>query len=314
MRVLIAGATGVAGIPLVTQLIAAGHEVVGIVRSQAGIDTLRALGASAVTADVLDRDALLLATEQVEANAVISDLTALRKAPLHHSDMRGTDVLRTAGTANLLDVSRRVGATRFLTQSMVFGYGYRDLGPAPLTEDAPFGVPQHDAFDEHLLAMASNERQAFSAHGIDGIAVRYGLLYGADLATIVTMLRHRTMPSARTGGQLAWVHHSDAASATIAALERGTDGEAYNVVDDTSVTFREVLDEIAAATGAPRPFVLPAWVLRMMAPYGAAMMDGVSMRVSNEKARRELGWAPVYPSIREGVAASAAQSASPARR
>ncbi|NNC12712.1 NAD(P)-dependent oxidoreductase [Planctomonas sp. JC2975] len=314
MRVLIAGATGVAGIPLVARLMTAGHEVVGIVRGLAGVDRLGELGASSVTADVLDRDALLLATERVEANAVISDLTALRKAPLHHSDMRGTNVLRTVGTANLLDVARQVGADRFVTQSMVFGYGYRDLGTAPLTEDAPFGVPQHDAFDEHLVAMASNERQAFSADGIDGIAVRYGLLYGADLATIVTMLRHRTLPSARTGGRLAWVHHSDAASATVAALEHGTGGEAYNVVDDTSVTFREVLDEIAAAAGAPRPFALPDWVLRMMAPYGAAMMDGVSMLVSNEKARRELGWAPRYPSIREGVAASAAQLAAPAHR
>jgi nucleoside-diphosphate-sugar epimerase len=313
MQILIAGATGTVGIPLVTQLLAAGHGVIGIVRGAAGADTLRSLGADAVTADVLDRDALLRATEGTRADAVVSELTALKKPPLRHADMRVTDVLRTAGTSNLLDAARTVGAARFVTQSMVFGYGYRDLGATPLTEDAPFGRRQGDAFDEHLTALASNEQQVFDATGIDGISVRYGLLYGADLGMLVHMLRRRTMPATRSGGLLPWVHHADAASATVAAIEHGIGGEAYNVVGDDSVTFRAMLDEVAAAAGAPRPFVLPAWLLRAVAPYGAAMMAGVSMRVSNQKARGQLGWSPVHPTVRDGVAASAARSALAAR-
>ena len=125
------------------------------------------------------------------------------------------------------------------------------------------------------------------------------------------MLRHHTMPSTRAGGLLAFVHHSDAATATVAAVERGSGGKAYNIVDDDSATFRTMLELVASATGAPRPYVVPTWILRAMAPYGAAMMDRVSMWVSNELVRRELGWAPAYPTVREGVAASAASSHAP---
>ena len=308
MRILIAGATGTLGVPVITQLIARGHSVTGIVRNPSAAGALRSLGAGSVTADVLDRSALLRAMEGVEADVVVSELTALKKPPLRHADMRGTDLLRTTGTSRLLDVARSVGATRFVTQSMVFGYGYRDLGPTLLTEAAPFGETQGDAFDEHLRAMASNEAQAFGADGIEGIALRYGLLYGADLTSLVTMLRRRTMPSTRNGGLLAFVHHSDAAAATVAAVERGSGGKAYNIVDDDSATFRTMLELVASTTGAPRPYVVAAWILRAMAPYGAAMMNRVSMRVSNELARRELGWAPAYPTLRDGVVASAASS------
>ena len=77
--------------------------------------------------------------------------------------------------------ARAAGATRFVTQSIVFGYGYRDLGTRPLTEDDPFGIPQGNAFDEHLAAMVSTEKQGTTTPGIDGIALRYGLFYGADI-------------------------------------------------------------------------------------------------------------------------------------
>jgi len=83
-----------------------------------------------------------------------------------------------------------LGAKRFLTQSIIFGYGYRRHGPRPLTEDALFGRPQGDRSDPHLAAMRSTEQQAFGAP--EGIALRYGLLYGGDAAR----LRARPDPQA----------------------------------------------------------------------------------------------------------------------
>lgn len=305
MRVLIAGATGTIGIPLVTRLLAADHHVTGIVRNESGVGTLRALGADAVVADVLDGPGLLRATSGIAADAVVTELTSLKKAPARHVDMRGTDRLRIEGTANLLEVAERVQATRFLTQSMVFGYGYRDCGDEPLSEQAPFGRPQGDRFDEHLEAMASNERQVFGAPGIDGIALRYGLLYGNDASSVAGMLRRHAIPSARAGGQLAFVHHADAAAATVAAIERGRSGAAYNIVDDSAATFRDLLDSVAVAYHVPRPYVLPDWMLRALAPYAAMMMAGVNMRVSNTKAARELTWRPRYRSVRDGIEAGA---------
>jgi nucleoside-diphosphate-sugar epimerase len=302
MQVLLAGATGALGGPLIRQLIEAGHQVLGIARTQAGAERVSALGATPIRVDVMDRDALLRAVDGHHAGAVIHELTALKKAPARHADMTATDALRIDGTAHLLDAARVVGAHRFITQSMIFGYGYVDHGPKPLTEDAPFGVLRGNSFDPHLAAMVSTEQQGFEADGIDGVALRYGLLYGADVDNVVSMLRKRALPVARHGGELAFIHHQDAAGATVAALEHGRGGHAYNVVDDVPATFRELISAIAQARGAPHPLIMPRWLLKVAAPYGGAVLAEVSLRVSNAKARADLGWTPTYPSYPEGLA------------
>ena len=235
---------------------------------------------------------------------MINELTALTKAPARYADMEPTNVLRRHGSANLVEVARLVGAKRFLTQSIFFGYGYRDFGSTVITEDAPFGSPQGDRTDSVLAALVSAETQAQSLPGVVGIALRYGLFYGGDVDNYVGMLRRRALP-VPTGqrGTLALIHHDDAATATVAALERGTAG-AYNIVDDRPTTWRELIEGIALSRNAPRPIPLPGWVLRAAAPYAGKMMTGVNMHVSNAKAKRELGWTPRYPTFREGLADS----------
>jgi nucleoside-diphosphate-sugar epimerase len=301
VRVLVAGATGTLGVPVVQHLLAAGHTVLGITRSDDGAAQLRHLGVHPIIADVLNRDQLLRAVSGTEADAVVHELTALKKAPLRHADMDGTNELRILGTENLLDVAREVGARRFLTQSIVFGYGYVDHGGDVLTEDTFFGHSDGSRFDAHVAAMVATEEQAYHADGIDGIALRYGLLYGEDADSIARMLQRRTLPVARRGGRLAFVHHQDAASATVAALEKGRAGQAYNIVDDTPATFRELVTGIAEARHVPRPLVVPGWLLKLAAPYGGVVLSEVSLLVSNAKAKRELGWSPRYPSYRDGL-------------
>src|SRR5215207_9627676 len=80
MNILVAGATGAIGVPLTRQLLAAGHRVIGITRTPANRERLRALGADPLVADAMDRDALLRAVEGLEADAVIHQLTALKNA------------------------------------------------------------------------------------------------------------------------------------------------------------------------------------------------------------------------------------------
>lgn len=306
MRVLVAGATGAIGIPLVTRLLAAGDEVTGIVRSRSGADLARSLGADVVHADVLDRQRLLDALTGRTYDAVVHELTSLKKPPARFADMVATNLLRTTGTRNLLDAARTVGATRFVTQSIVFGYGYVDHGDRPITEDDPFGRPSGDRFSPSIAAMGSAENQVFESPDVEGIALRYGLFYGRDIATTAELLRRRRLPVTASAGRLAMVHHDDAAAATVAALRRGRPGTAYNVVDDTPVTWRAYATAVADAVGAPAPLVLPRWLLRLAAPYAARFMSGVSMTVSTTRARNELGWTPQYPSYLVGVAASAA--------
>lgn len=303
MRVIVAGASGAIGRPLLRALRDHGHDVVGITRTSTGATVVNAAGATAVVADALDREGLLGAFEGQHADAVIHELTALTKPPARYADMEPTNRLREEGSANLVELARAVGATRFVTQSIFFGYGYRDFGSTVITEDAPFGLPQGDRADAVLAALASAETQAQSIPGVTGIALRYGLFYGGDVDNYVGMLRRRALP-VPTGsrGTLALIHHEDAATATVAALERGFPG-AYNIVDDRPTTWRELVDGIARARSAPRPIALPAWVLRAAAPYAAMMMTGVNQHVSNAKAKSELGWTPRYPTFREGLAA-----------
>ena len=102
---------------------------------------------------------------------------------------------------------------------------------------------------------------------------------------------------------LGWVHHQDAAAATVAALEHGRPGQAYNLVDDLPATWREVYVTMARAFGAPPPRRLPRWLFRLVAPYVASFAVDTSMRVSNARARTELGWRPAYPTYHDGIAA-----------
>lgn len=300
MKVLLAGATGTLGKPLIAALRQGGHEVIGIARTDGGVATLEQRGASAVIADVLDRDALLRAVDSIGADAVIHELTALKKAPATYGAMTQTNRLRVEGTTNLVAAYEAVGATRFITQSIVFGYGYTDHGDALVTEQSPFGELHGDATDAPIAAMVSTEQQAFATGG--GIALRYGLFYGEDIPSIKRMLDRWSLPvPAQWRGSLPLVHHRDAAAATVAALERGIPGRAYNVVDDSHTNWREFIETVAAVTGARGPLALPDGLIRMVAPYAGAMMTGLNLRVSNDLAKRELGWAPEFPTIAEGV-------------
>jgi nucleoside-diphosphate-sugar epimerase len=306
MKVLVAGSTGAIGIPLVRQLIDRGHDVHGLTRSTSKAETLRRLGASPIVADVTDRRALLEAVRDVRADAMVNELTSLSKVPMRHKDMAATNALRDRGTRHLIEAAGQVGARRVVTQSFLAGYGYYDHGNDVLTEDSPFGMPQGNAFDEHLAAMRSAEEQTWQADGIEGIVLRYGFFYGPGAGTegLIEMLRgHRMVVPRDGGGVVSWIYIEDAAAATVAALERGRAGEAYNVADDEPVSWRRFLDTVAEEFGTPRAMGVPAWVLRAM-PYARAMMTS-SYRLSNAKAKRELGWAPSAPTYREGIARTA---------
>ena len=301
MRVLLAGASGAVGTPLTQQLIAAGHQVVGITRSQANAERLRSAGAEAVVADVLDREKLLTAVRDVRADAVMHQLTAFGTRNILQA-IRGTNALRTTGTAHLLAAARAVGAHRFLTQSIVFGYGPRDHGQHVITEDDPFGEPAPGLLGKGMAAIRSAEEQVFSAEEIEGIALRYGAFYGQDSGTrmISNLVRKHRLPVPSSGGGVVnFIYLEDAAAATVAALEKGSAGQAYNIVDDQPARWADYLDTLAAELGARRPWRVPAWLVRPIPIFHKIMT--ASMRVSNAKARRELGWAPVVSTYREGI-------------
>ncbi|MFG2444030.1 NAD-dependent epimerase/dehydratase family protein [Nocardia fluminea] len=307
MQVLLAGATGAIGRPLVRALTANGHTVSALVRNPGAHPLVRELGATPVTADVLDRDGLLRAVDGLRADAVIHQATALRDAKVQRRIPADdpTGLLRTVGTANLLDAATVVGAKRFVAQSLILGYGYHDHGDRPITERDRFGVYDGGVADEVVRACVAGESQVFDAPGIDGIALRYGLFYGpgafSDLFADM-MRKHSPVGPLGSGGVNTWVHVDDAAAATVAALERGTPGRAYNIADDHPITWREFFTEVSRAQRTPRPIRLPAWMIRLAVPYIGALMSDTSMRISSRLAHDELGWRPRYADVAAGLA------------
>ncbi|MFF5502872.1 NAD-dependent epimerase/dehydratase family protein [Streptomyces roseolus] len=298
MRILLAGATGAIGRPLTRALVRDGHEVLALARSDGSAETVRALGATPVRADALDREGLLRALDGLTADAVVHQLTALKAPRLRLTADDPSNVLRERGTAHLLEAAGVLGAGRFVTQSLVLGYGYRDHGERPVTEEDPFGVRGGTVADHVITGLVEAEGRLFAADHVAGTALRYGVFYGPGTWFDPTP-GTRPFPVPRGGGgTMSWVHVEDAAEATVAALERGRAGEAYNIVDDRPSTW----GELSAARGGRR-LVLPGRLLRLAVPYLGALMLDTRLRVSHAKATRDLGWAPRHPDHRAGMRA-----------
>jgi 2-alkyl-3-oxoalkanoate reductase len=139
MKVFVAGASGAMGMRLVPQLLAGSHEVVAMTRSPQKAEGLRALGAEAVIADALDRDAVAKAVAGAQPEAVIHQLTALTGVKSFRNfdkEFALTNRLRTEGTDYLLAAARAAGARRFVAQS--YGnWNYERTGTGLKTEEDP---------------------------------------------------------------------------------------------------------------------------------------------------------------------------------
>jgi nucleoside-diphosphate-sugar epimerase len=305
MRIFLAGATGALGARLVPLLVDAGHDVTGTTRTPVKAELLRAAGAEPVIADGLDRDAIVAAVVAARPDAIVHQLTALGDmSSLRDFDgaFALTNRLRTEGTENLLAGAREAGARRFVAQSFA-GWPYARIGGPVKSEDDPLDPDPVPSMSRTLAAIRRLE-QAVTEAG--GIALRYGGFYGhgtgmARGGAQVEMIRKRRFPIVGDGGGVwSFVHIDDAAAATLAALERGTPGAIYNIVDDDPAPVREWLPALAAAAGAKPPRRLPRWLARVAAGESVATMMTETRGASNAKARRELGWAPAHPSWREG--------------
>jgi nucleoside-diphosphate-sugar epimerase len=316
MKVFVAGATGALGRALVPQLVARGHEVVGMTRSAPKQDLVRSLGARPVVVDALDPDAVAQAVASAEPEVIVHQLTAL-SGPMSMRDARHpdrslaaimTNRLRTEATDHLLAAGRAVGARRFVAQS--FGaFRFARTGGPVQTEDDPLDPDSPGAAQPGLEAILYLERAVTTIEWGEGLVLRYGGFYGpgtgislAPDAVMAAPIRKRRFPIVGDGGGV-WshVHIEDAAAATAVAVEHGQPG-IYNVVDDDPAPVREWLPALANALDAKPPRRVPRWLGRLLAGETATVMMTDARGASNEKAKRELGWQPRYASWRQGFA------------
>jgi nucleoside-diphosphate-sugar epimerase len=319
MKVFVAGATGALGLPLVRELVARGHEVTAMTRSKDKVAMLEQMSAKAVVADALDVQSLQRAVSQASPTHIVDLLTAFPDGgPLKPKDMVATNRLRTEGTANLLYAAYAAGVQRIVAESYFAVYGYGDHGDKPLAEDAPLPAQASDkGLQESVDAMRSLETQLLDADRkgkVEVVILRFGSIYGPDspgTQAIFEMLRKRKMPLIKgADGLTPFLHTSDAARAIVAALEHGQHGKVYNIADDTRASFNEFIATAAEAVGAPRPSSYPRWLVRFMAPAAVATASS-RIPLSNNLAKRELGWTPQFPDFHAGVEQVARQLTEP---
>ena len=301
MHVLVVGATGAIGQPLVRALTAQGHQVTGTSRSARKAGLLRSLGADPAALDVLDPPAVAAVLTAARPDAVIYEATDLTGRGLSRNMDRGfapTNRLRTEGTDNLLAAAREAGVARFLAQSFA-PFRYAQAGGPVKDESDPLLTDPPATARASFAAMAHVD-EAVNAAG--GIALRYGGFYGIEDAMTKAVRRRQFPVIGDGGGIMSFIHVEDAAAATALAL--AVDGPAvYNVTDDDPAPMREILPALAAALGAKPPRRMPEWLARPVAGKTLSIM--VNARgASNVRAKKELGWTLRYPSWRDGFPAS----------
>jgi nucleoside-diphosphate-sugar epimerase len=305
MKVFVAGASGAIGKQLVPLLVEAGHEVVATTTSPQKVDAVRALGARPVVLDLLDAEAVGQAVSEADPEVVVHEATALAASGgnLRKFDeaFAQTNRLRTEGADNLLAAAQAVEARKFLAQSYA-GWPYARDGAAVKDEDAPLDPAPASNARETIAAIRRLEERVVAA---GGIVLRYGGLYGpgtslSEHGEMVEPIRKRMFPVVGSGaGMTSFVHIEDAARATLAAIERGRPG-IYNIVDDEPAPVSTWLPYLAGVVGAKQPRHVPLWLGKLMAGQALATMMTEGRGASNAKAKRELGWRPLYPSWREG--------------
>jgi nucleoside-diphosphate-sugar epimerase len=305
MRVFVAGATGALGRHLVPGLVAAGHEVTATTRTPGKVAQLREAGAEPVVVDGLDREAVIAAVRAAAPEVIVHQMTALagmRSLRKPDQVFAATNELRTRGTDNLLAAAAQAGTRRVIAQSNDRAYE-RSGGPVK-TEEDPLASRPPSPSSARSLAAIKHVDETVPLAAPEGIVLRYGAFYGPGASELLLdAVRKRQVPVIGGGtGISSFIEITDAAAATLAAVEGGAPG-AYNVVDSDPAPVAEWLPYLAKVAGAKPPLRVPAWLVWLLAGEFMVAQMTSARGSSNEKARKELGWEPRYPSWREGFRA-----------
>lgn len=244
MRIFVAGASGVIGRLLLPQLVQAGHEVIGMTRKAEQRQAIEQTGATAVLADVFDREQMVNVLTEMKPDVVIHQLTSLSEGSSAENAR-----IRIEGTRNLVDAAKQANVTKMIAQSISWAY---EPGSTPASEE--------NALDVHAPAPRSITINGVTAleeavkEIPEYVILRYGTLYGPgtwyDKAG-ATAEQVRKQEVKATDGVASFVHVQDAANAAFLALgwSKGT----YNIIDDEPAKGTEWLPVYADALQAPRP-------------------------------------------------------------
>ena len=303
MKVFVAGATGVIGKRAVEQLVAAGHEVTALARSPEKAALVWSLGATPVSASLFDPASLRAAVAGHDAVVNLATHIPSIAGAAKPGAWSENDRIRTEGSANLVDAALAAGASRYVQESIVFTYP--DSGDRWIDAESTPIEPT-----SLIVAVEAAEAAAarFSDAGGTGVVLRFGMFYAPDASHTQSMVSAARKGAAFVAGRPTayqpMIHADDAAAAVVSALSApaGT----YDVVDDEPLTKAEVAEVFGSRFRFPGTLAL----------LGGSQTSPLtrSQRVSNRRFKEATGWAPRYPSFREGLPAVLAAMEPPPRR
>lgn len=300
MRVFVTGATGVLGHRLVERLSDRGHTVVGLARDAEGAAVVKARGGILRRGDVLQRESLEKAIDDVDVviHAATSLPTAMKPSD---EDWAQNDEVRLDGARNLVAIAGN-SIEQFLFPSVI--WVVRQPDGSTIDEESechPDRATQSVADVEDYLSDAG------ATYGFDVTVLRYGLFYAPDgvyTRQFGQNLLAGKMPIigggliGRRDARLSVLHADDAAQAFAEAIDTSVSGM-YHVVDDERVTAAEYFAAFADQLDATEPNRVPGWLARFIIGKESVNLFTKSIPTTNERFRRDTGWEPMYPTYRE---------------
>ncbi len=299
MEIFLTGATRVLGRPVVQRLVAAGHRVRALSRSEENAAALRQLGADPVPASLFEVESLKPALTGSDAILHLATSIPPTMKMGRLSAWQANDRLRREGTRNLVAAALAVGGVEtFIYPSFAFVYpdsgdSWIDAGTTPVQPAATL----HSTLDAEVAVarFAGNERR--------GISLRLGALYGPESPATWEFLSYARRGIAAFPGSrdaylpLIWVQ--DATSAIVAALTQTVPSGIYDIVDDEPLRRADLFDAVAQAVGRKHLRPLPDLLMRIL--LGTKYDDmHRSLRISNRRFKAVSNWNPMVPNARLG--------------
>ena len=283
MRVFVAGATGVLGTGAVRQLVAAGHKVTGVARTQSGRDALAVAGASPVETDLFDPAALRHAVAGHDVVVNLATSIPSGTAAARAKNWRENDRIRTEASRNLAEAAAEEGVLRLIQEAVSFVY--EDGGEEWITERHPV---RPNAVTASSITATDNAMDFADAYRF-AVVLRFGLLYGDEPGTRWQLDRVRKGKPVVMGspeGYLSPITVHDAAGAVVASL--AAPSGVYNVSGPplTRAQWAEALGK-AAGVGGPARYLSPM-TMRLIAKRVEPFLR--SQRVSSDAFHNATGW------------------------
>ncbi|MET0704930.1 MAG: SDR family oxidoreductase [Mycobacterium sp.] len=298
MRVFVTGGTGHAGSYIIPELVAAGHEVIGLARSDTAAAALIAQGAQVRVGDLEDLDGLKEAA--ADSDGVIH--------VAHRQDLLPSGGMNAVAAAELPIMLAYGEALEGTGKPLVAAGSIGSAGnlTRPATEEDP-ALP---VGDEHkgTLRVRNVVEQAvigLAERGVRSSIVRLPLIAHSTtdsagfLPGLIALAQDKGFAGYPGDGMNRWnaVHIRDVASVFRLALEKGPAGSYWHAVQEGAIPFREIAEAIGSRLGLPAVTV-PVDVLMLPGYFGMfTSLVTLDLPASNLITRQTLGWEPAHPTL-----------------